>query len=46
MQAFIDQGETPKAAARKAVAKEPYAHSTEDSTVTRLCRKFSRRATG
>jgi hypothetical protein len=46
MQGFIiDQADTPNAAARKAAVSEPYRHSTEDSTVKRLVRKFSRLTT-
>jgi hypothetical protein len=44
MQRFIDEGDTPKAAARKAAVAVPYPHSTEQATVTRLCRKFHTRA--
>jgi hypothetical protein len=44
MQQYIDEGLTPKPAARKAVAAEPYPYATEDSSVTRLCRKFRHRA--
>lgn len=45
MQWFIDQGLAMKAAARRAAVADPYPHSAEDSTVTRLCRKFRLRAT-
>jgi hypothetical protein len=44
MQRFIDQGDTPNGAARKAAEAEPYPHSREDSTVKRLTRKFKDRA--
>jgi hypothetical protein len=44
MQRFIDQGDTPNGAARKAAEAEPYPHSTEGSTVKRLTRKFKDRA--
>ena len=43
MQQFIDQGMRPKTAARNAAVEKPYPHSTEDATVTRLCRKFRKR---
>jgi hypothetical protein len=45
MQRFIDEGDRPKTAARKAAIAEPHPHSTEEATTSRLSRKFRERAT-
>src|ERR1019366_4611970 len=43
MQELIDQGNPPKTSARKALAEEPYPYAEEESSVTRLVRKFNER---
>jgi hypothetical protein len=42
MQEIIDEGNQPKTAARRAAVEMPSPHTSEDSLVTRLMRKFKK----